>query len=271
VPFRPIQVTSDLPDIGVHRETYNLDFKSTVEKTQPSELAKDVAAFANADGGTILVGANEDKQTNTLQGWCPLTKKDADSAVAKFYDATLNGCDPRPVIDPQIILRAEKDYVVAVNVFPYPVGPVGVKRTADASEGKQWETWAFWVRVGIHNLLFTPPQAAMLMIPNLRRITAMLDSIPTDKRASLHIHFRRPQMPATDLKHQIYDAEFRGVRLRENVAAFTVWGGSLARSEVHIPLEQIESVWTLSTGDWCIFAMGQFRTHAGNLVYVFND
>ena len=60
MPFKPVLSITDLPTVGTSREAFNYDFKCTVAGTKPTthaEMAKDVASFANASGGTILVGA----------------------------------------------------------------------------------------------------------------------------------------------------------------------------------------------------------------------
>ena len=60
MPYRPLTEPDDLPPEGplsnVAREKHDLEFKSEADRTSPWEHAKDIAAFANSLGGTILVG-----------------------------------------------------------------------------------------------------------------------------------------------------------------------------------------------------------------------
>ena len=45
--FEPILIQQNLPKALVSSETFQLDFKRTVEKKKKFEMGKDVAAFAN--------------------------------------------------------------------------------------------------------------------------------------------------------------------------------------------------------------------------------
>jgi len=61
-PRRPLRLpTRPLPPSAGsgERRQYVVDFKATVDPTKWWELAKDMAAFANALGGVILVGVKE--------------------------------------------------------------------------------------------------------------------------------------------------------------------------------------------------------------------
>lgn len=53
--FKPILTDRDLPGLGSH-EHHTLDFK-VQPATGRFQMAKDVAAFSNAAGGTTLIGA----------------------------------------------------------------------------------------------------------------------------------------------------------------------------------------------------------------------
>ena len=70
--FTPISVTTDLPPISSSRESDVIDFKGRYSGRDRTEMAKDVAAFANAFGGVILVGAYEDTKTGTLTFYKPM-------------------------------------------------------------------------------------------------------------------------------------------------------------------------------------------------------
>ena len=70
--FRPVATTADLPALSAGRESGTYDFKGSVDLAKKRELAKDVAAFANATGGVILIGAEEDKDAGTLRRYAPM-------------------------------------------------------------------------------------------------------------------------------------------------------------------------------------------------------
>jgi len=97
--FRPVLKTADLPEIGTARETGTYDFKGSADPTDPRELAKDVAAFANAFGGVVLVGAVEDEQTHTLKEYSPLPRAVADKLTTAYELAVRDRCDPPPLVD----------------------------------------------------------------------------------------------------------------------------------------------------------------------------
>jgi predicted HTH transcriptional regulator len=61
--YSRIGTANDLPPAGPlnnrSREKSDLDFKTFVEQAKSWENAKDVAAFANALGGVLLIGADD--------------------------------------------------------------------------------------------------------------------------------------------------------------------------------------------------------------------
>lgn len=86
------------------------------------EAAKDIAAFANTRGGSILVGAREG--TFSIAKYEQIMELAA-KHCAEEYVTALKECSPRPVIDPRVI-RYENGFVVRVIVEPYPAPPVAV-------------------------------------------------------------------------------------------------------------------------------------------------
>ncbi|MBK9035465.1 MAG: ATP-binding protein [Myxococcales bacterium] len=81
------------------------------------EKAKDVAAFANHLGGTILIGAQEDRSSQVLT-YNPLTSKEADDSEKAIAQAINNRCRPTPLINFERIsglsrsttVRASRDF-----------------------------------------------------------------------------------------------------------------------------------------------------------------
>jgi hypothetical protein len=280
VPFRPIETVDQLPAIGTHREELNLDFKATLKDTKQAEIAKDVAAFANAAGGTLLIGATEDAATNTLGGWVPISSPDAHAAVTAVVEAVKERCSPSPVIDPKVIERSLGSFVVAVNVWPFPLLPVSVRVSADpALTDKQWNTWAVFVRVGNVTKNFTPEQAAMLMIPQLRQTISLLDAVPHDRRQSMRISFRMFHMTVGQRERVAY-GDLVEVRPLENVAVFR--SAKVKRHDhdatvpvdvaFHVPLNAIDAVWSEPHDHWSLRVNGWFRFVEGKgLFYLPNE
>ncbi len=278
MPFRPVITPTDLPTIGARREDLNFDFKREILKATQEELAKDVAAFANASGGTILVGADENFSTNALSGWFPLSETDAAGVKTAYENAVRNRCSPPPVIDVQVIPWTAEKYVVAVNVWPYPLLPVGVRVNPDKTvAGKKWDAWIVFVRVGTGTKAFLPEQAAMLMIPTVRHALMLLDGIPSNRRAGITTFFRMPQMVQDSQIRKRAHLDLLEVRPLENAAVFR--GAQIQKPNTykvpagifHVPLNEVEAVWSLQDGTWCLKLKGQIQAVDGKPFYVPNE
>ncbi|HEY2515734.1 MAG TPA: ATP-binding protein, partial [Polyangiaceae bacterium] len=86
-----------LPDKSTTVETAVLDLKETYAPDKSFEMAKDVAAFANHLGGTLLIGAKEvDGKIGEYNGVPPEL---AEKIRTGFSLATKERCSPRPIYD----------------------------------------------------------------------------------------------------------------------------------------------------------------------------
>src|SRR5260221_8145127 len=113
-----------LPHLGPIRETLHFDMKAIRGAGQlDKEMAKDVAAFANTEGGVVLVGAEEKERA--LVAYTPVLRDEAHAIVDSYLRAIRVHCSPSPVIDPRI-LNKDDGCVVAINVTAYSAPPVGV-------------------------------------------------------------------------------------------------------------------------------------------------
>jgi predicted HTH transcriptional regulator len=83
------------------------------------EAAKDIAAFANALGGVILIGADEDKKRGMLGRYSPLTDPEAKTARDAWGEAVETRCSPKPMVN-LVNVPCGQGCVVAVNVWPFP-------------------------------------------------------------------------------------------------------------------------------------------------------
>ncbi len=153
-------------------ETLWRDFKQLRSGDAPpdrAELAKDVAAFANRIGGVIIYGAKE--KGGFLDSYRELEPGEVTALRTASSEAVSNFCSPPPMFDPHPIpVRA--GFVVAINVWPFAGQAVGVRRA------KNGEEWSFPLRTGKDCRHLRPEQLPMLMIPQLRRVVALLYSIP---------------------------------------------------------------------------------------------
>ncbi len=241
--FSPISTAADLPAVHASREQIALDFKQ--ELSDPAvkfELAKDVATFANAAGGVILIGAVEDRHRRRLGRYQPMTEREAKRVCEEFEQATKERCYPKPLIDPVPIPRGE-GFVVAVNVWPYPTQAVGVGAVGDLKDGYGGPTYVFPVRVGTHCQYLTPDQLAMLMLPHHRHVSILLNQIEHDAEITI---VRSPK--TTVLKKE--------VRPMENVLRVE-WVNNAV--EINIPIDGIESVWKDHAAGWSMLLKGTLR------------
>ncbi|HVW25070.1 MAG TPA: ATP-binding protein [Polyangiaceae bacterium] len=235
----------------VFRELLTLDFKARAS-AERFELAKDVAAFANASGGTILFGADEDRATATLRAYVPLDEREAAKTERDVTEAVRDRCNPRPVIACASIPYGS-GVVLAVNVWPFIGQAVGVRVRADRGDGYGGNAYVFPLRVGTHTPDLEPGQIAMLMLPSLRRITILLSQITP--RSQVTFQFNLPS-------HQSVRAAyvFLGVHPLQN--RVEVADRDTPQTPLSLPLDGVESVWLDARG-WTLLVNGRFDEHDG--------
>ena len=251
----PITRSDQLPPVGTSRESSLVDFKSQLEPTKPFEMAKDIAAFANSSGGTLLIGARE--QNHCLGRYEPLTEAQAAEAKIAYGLQVTQRCSPAPLIE-IAILPKEPGFVVAVNVWPFPGQPVGVLLHGDkVKDGHGGEGFAFPLRIGVDTVWIQPEQLPMLMLPDVRRVAILLDQISEEKRKAVQVFYYSKNGVLMDQTFSLLS-----VRPMENVAAFEnnnelhdrypTMPPSSANRNLHIPLDAMKRVWSGCEGDWCV-------------------
>jgi hypothetical protein len=246
--FKPILRPDDLPPIGAAREALAVDFKrDRYDFGKRFEMAKDAAAFANATGGVVLVGADEDQGRKLLVAYNPIADEtvaaDQREAISK---AIRDRCAPAPLIDPQIITHPAGGYIVAINVWPFPAQAVGVRVSGDKkAEGYGGDAYVFPIRIGIDTQFLRPEQLPMLMVPALRTTAILLDALrPGDL---VWVVDERGMIPGGDV--------IRFVSADAQACCFTV--KITERGEVTIPLDAVRSVWR-SGSQWKIAIQGRW-------------
>lgn len=155
--FQPVTTARDLPRAGTSAERISFDIKrdTGTGKQDYFELAKDVAAFANASGGVILIGAAEDRKHGVVGAYMPLSRHRAKEVRDAYNQATRDRCSPRPLVDP-VIIDHQGGAVVAVNVWPFPGQAVGVRHA------KEPLAFAFPFRAGVETIWLNAEQLPML-------------------------------------------------------------------------------------------------------------
>jgi len=248
--FKPITDPRDLPKPEEGTEGLSLDAKTSARKganAPPApfddlELAKDVAAFANALGGTLLVGAHEDTARGVIDRYVALTEVDALETLQHYNDAVSTRCSPRPLIQPER-LPFDGGFLVAVNVWPFLGQLVGV---SDSGLGSQGRMFHFPYRVGRATAWIEPEQHAMFMIPTIRRTIVLLESIPQGPHTAVQIVRSSPGIA------DLGSASFMGVDIPGNVAIFQKGDGPGRTTTFHIALDDIERVWRAAGDQWRI-------------------
>ena len=234
----PLIESMPLPVVGFSIERAVMDWKVEPSPHQ-FKKAKEVAAFANHLGGTVLVGANEDRATGQLQGYAWMTLKKAKEACSAYSTAVAQRCLPLPRFEFEQWAHpvdAEKR-VVAINVWP-SLNLVGVRVKSDPNEGWEESTFAYPVRSGIDARYLQPHEFAMHMTPGVRRIAVLLSRIPTGTFVGVAIGER--------LVGQRVQWRFVEVLEEENLVKFSDADGAPR----HIPLDRIVTVFLDEKGTW---------------------
>lgn len=258
--FKPVLTPADLPPTGTSRETGTFDFKGRQEPSEQRELAKDVAALANATGGVVLVGAQEDKNHRTLGIYTPIkTVQEAEALTTAYELAVTQRCVPQPVIE---VVRIDTipgvhppGYVVAVNVYAAPLGPIGVRWDGA-------EAFGFPLRTATQTHWMTPTELSMLMVPEIRRAMILLDEIPPAERQSVRLFHNRLQGPP-GIEVLLGDVD----RTTLTVSRFV--GPSRGRVTSTLPIDRVTSVWRDGTDGWSIALNGGIQIDAmGDLRFI---
>jgi hypothetical protein len=233
----------DLPPYGT-RESQELDFKAELStrkegKTDHLELAKDMAAMANAYGGAIVVGACESPK-GTLSLYRPFPKEKAAGICDQYALALRDRLRPAPIVTFETI-EHESEYLVVVRIEASAGQAIGVrfvpKDDLDQGESKApREAYGFPLRVGDNTTWLEPEQLPMLMLPELRRTILLLRKIGNDP-VKLHKVFS---------KHTEYGTNnYTIVRIEPELNS--VW----LTNDFSIPIDRIRSIYRTGK-DWQI-------------------
>ena len=259
--FIPRLTCNDLAKLLVSNETLQLDFKRTVQEASSYERAKDVAAFANNLGGTILVGAVEDRRNRRLGKYEPLDKRTAAEIATAYENAVRDLCYPNPVVDVRRIETGPPTksfgFIVSVNVWPFPAQPVGVAAGSATSRGSH-SHFSFPWRSGEGTIFLTPDQLPMFTA-DVRRLVVLLSSIPVDKRASITLLYfaKDTGLPAEPMRVELV-FDLKSIAIRNTVEFKAI------PSEEHftIPMDAIDHVWEEAVlRTWVVSTSGFFQAY----------
>lgn len=236
-------------------ESWALDFK-VAHKHDASEHAKDIAAFANAMGGVILVGVHEksDSYVRNL-----LTLDAANRAARDYEDAARDLLSPRPQVDPTVIPYPEDPAraLLAVNVEPFPGQLIGAKLPTT-------QAWRFPIRTAARHCAYVDPERAMIYSdPRSRKNAILLLSIPEGERKAVYVQIMdRKELTQLDSNCEVsLQPELRSVDVDVNTVVLGIW--TTDRSQIvpaSAPLEDVQAVWK-SSNLWMIRLGGALRTY----------
>lgn len=240
------------------KERYNLE-----EDKTKFEIAKDLVAFANSFGGTILVGVSEkldnaERKTGRPKAFPSI--EDAAALISQISVCARDFCRPPIVVDPQeIVLTAEETTSVlgrqmqngarllAVNVSPLITGPAGV--FALGKDGKkQADAFRFPVRVGEVTKLLMPEELAFYMNSHERRMLLQLQQIRPDD--TVRVWHRR----LNGNLEQAREFNLRKIDAERQIA--TIELRSSTEKMAHVPLAFVKAVWLDEKGGWQVAVDG---------------
>lgn len=137
--WRPIETTEKMPPAGVE-ESLILDFKRDpygASDSQKREIARDVAQFANAFGGSIIIGAEEDGSDRLAEF---VGIDDVGLHEQRIADVCASTLAPRPELRFYRHHVVDARSVLVVNVRPFP-GVIGAQLPGT-------DRWEFPIRDG---------------------------------------------------------------------------------------------------------------------------
>src|SRR5262245_63070330 len=122
MPYQPIRTSDDLAVrliLGATREDHWLDFKGLdATSGRPyrnnDECRLDVAAFANVDGGSIVIGAEE--TGHVLARF--ISVPNAHDVVRWIDEVLKEKLEPMPAIEPYVLHASGGEEIVSINVLP---------------------------------------------------------------------------------------------------------------------------------------------------------
>ena len=127
---------TDIAALVGREENQKLEYKETIEKIDVHELAKDLASFANAAGGYIVVGAVQSKHTEKCTGFRSVSS--VDGTLKKIRHVGATHIDERLALEPIVRDAPSGERLVLVQI------PRSPKLRAVITHGKA----EYWKRFG---------------------------------------------------------------------------------------------------------------------------
>lgn len=171
--FAPITNANQLPNIGEVAEKSTMDFKVTVDPGDQRELAKDVAAFANHLGGTLVIGGVEQNEKVTHYK-CGKNQREIGEIRRAFEHAVRDRCLPPPLVEFSEVTK-DGAQLLLVNIHPVPDTLVAVTYE---NKGKNGLNACFFpLRTSTQTTTISPDLLPMYLSPKIRKNVIMLNRI----------------------------------------------------------------------------------------------
>jgi hypothetical protein len=237
---------------NAHEKTV-LDLKTRYDLanlTSAFELAKDMAAFANALGGTVLVGASEHsdllgRKTGRIEAFVP--NIDDQTLIKAATTAARDLCQPPITVEPEVIKLAVSEQasvvrrplsqdatLVALNVHPLVASPCAAA-ACDAAGVRIANAYRFPLRFLEGTKWLKPEELAFHMNSHERRIYLLLAQMPRDQQIQVWDKGQGALGAKRLAKLVDVDAERMIVKLE--------FAGSDYKVVAHVPLVFVTAVW----------------------------
>ena len=225
--YRPIKNQDDfksLIHIGETPESVHWDYKQQFNDEKKSDIAIDLAAFANTLGGTLLIGVSEKnidgrKVANNL-----FNIADFERIKKSVYTSILDLISPH--IDVQVVpIKMDNVLIVAINVEP-SVNLVSV------SQEKNGPYYCFPYRTDFGNRFMAFDEVERRMVDNKTRAMylKLKKYFPTDRKVNVY--------PAPVANNKV-EWRFEWIHNSENEIRLDQNG----YRSIDIPISFIEEVW----------------------------
>lgn len=249
--WKPWSQSTAIALARVAHEKTVLDLKSRYDLSLPGcqyEIAKDMMAFANALGGTVLVGTSEHsdtlgRKTGRIEAFVPMAN---DAVLIKAVTtAARDLCQPPIVVEPEVIKLTTTEQstivsnplshdatLVALNVHPLLASPGGVA-VGDSTGNRIPNAYRFPLRFPEGTKWLKPEELAFHMNSHERRIYLLLAEVPNGLEVRVWdrgigaLGGRRPATLASlDAERMIVKLEFGNDKIM-----------------AHVPLVFVSAVW----------------------------
>lgn len=238
---------------GGLRERSTLAFRAHADPKKPTRHARDVASFANALGGVILVGVEQRDGRAHIRG----LEGQTFAEVCDVYEHAAAICSPSPVVAVRSIHVDDETTLAAVNVDAYldqvvaaPASPKRVRKDGSPA----LPSWTFPIRTSTQTRHLVPAEIAMYMNREARRVLVLLSRIPLEARREIFVWYRerrdlapKPWDGTYQTSHLVMRLEDVSLEGNAVLLARATGGGSLY---VRAPLTDVIDVWEHRPGEW---------------------